>query len=123
MRETDTAELPRAGRLDRRRDLAWWLLTPLVTIVVAPVSAGVLGLVALLGDQSDQPPPLCAADLADNGCEETTLGVLGWHVLLFAAVWLSLWLVPWWRGLRRLRVVLAVIAAALLVLAPMWMMS
>lgn len=105
--------------MDRRRDLAGWLLTPLYTLVGAPVLAGCVGMIVVLG--ADQPPELCAAARADNTCEETTLAMLGGHAVLFAVMWLLLWLVPWWRGLRILRILLAVLAAAVLVLAPIRM--
>lgn len=123
MPDTDTAELPRIGWLDRRHDVAGWLLTPLVTLVAAPLIAGVVGMVALLRGDPNRPPALCESALADNSCEETTLGMLGEHMVLFAALWLMLWLVPWWRGLRILRVLLAIIASAVLVAAPMRMAS
>lgn len=102
--------------MDRRRDLAGWLLTPLYTLVGAPVLAGCVGIVAVLG--SNRPPEFCAAARADNACEEATLAMLGGHAVLFAAMWLLLWLVPWWRGLRIPRILLAILAAAVLVLAP-----
>ncbi|MGC4893356.1 hypothetical protein [Micromonospora sp. DT31] len=99
------------------------LLTPLATLVVAPVVAGVVGVVALVGGAFDRPPAFCESALGDNRCEEVTLGMVGEHVLLAAAVWLLFWLVPWWRGLRNLRILLAVIVCAVLASAPIRMAS
>jgi hypothetical protein len=53
--------------------------------------------------------------------EETTYDVLGEHIILFATMWLLLWVVPWWRGLRPLRVLLAIVAFAVLVAMPIRM--
>jgi hypothetical protein len=39
----------------------------------------------------------------------------------FAALWLLLWLVPWWRGLRGPRIGLAIVAGAVLLIAPIRM--
>lgn len=120
------ASLPASTRprwLDRRRDLGGYLLTPLITLVVAPVTAGAVAMVVLLGGAFDRTPALCEAAVSDNRCEEVTLGMLGEHVLLSAGVWLLLWLLPWWRGLRKPRILLAVIACAVLVAAPIRMAS
>ncbi|MEV4657804.1 hypothetical protein [Micromonospora sp. NPDC049301] len=123
MPEARPPALARAGRLDRRRDLAGWLLTPLTTLVVAPVVAAALGIVVLVGGAFDRAPALCESALGDNRCEEVTLGMLGEHAVISAAVWLLLWLVPWWRGLRKLRILLAIIVCAVLVAAPIRMAS
>ncbi|WBB70786.1 hypothetical protein [Micromonospora sp. WMMD812] len=119
MPEVEVAELTHIGRLDRRRDLAGWLFTPLVTLLAAPVIAGCVGMVVVLG--ADKPPALCASSSTDNRCEETTLAMWGEHAALFAAAWLLLWLVPWWRGLRVPRVLLAIIATAVVVAVPIRM--
>ncbi|SCE66648.1 hypothetical protein GA0070607_0143 [Micromonospora coriariae] len=121
MPDASVPELAHTGRLDRHRDLAGWLLTPLITLVVAPVMAGAVGMVVLVGGAFDRTPALCESALGDNRCEEVTLGMLGEHAVLSAAVWLLLWLVPWWRGLRKLRVLLAIIDCAVLVAAPIRM--
>jgi hypothetical protein len=109
----------RTSGLDRRRDLAGWLLTPLVTLVLGPALAvAVLALMALytdLGTTSDA----CRAAAAGNRCEEITLGMLGGHAVLFGVLWLLLWLTPWWRGLRTARMALAVVACLVLVAAPL----
>ncbi|MCI4063434.1 hypothetical protein MRQ36_12945 [Micromonospora sp. R77] len=112
----------RARWPDRRRDLAGWLLTPLVTLVAAPVTAGAVGVLILLGGGFSQSPTFCESVVSDNRCEEKTLAMLGEHAVLFGAVWLLLWLVPWWRGLRTPRVLLAVVATLVLVAAPLRMM-
>ncbi|WP_406106170.1 hypothetical protein [Micromonospora globbae] len=113
MADTETVAPPGRGWPDRRRDLAGWLLTPLYTIVGAPVVAGCIGLVVMTGGA--QRPEFCASVRADNGCEEKVLAVLGGHAVLFGALWLSLWALPWWRGLRVPRIVLAVVAFGVLV--------
>ncbi|MET8118811.1 hypothetical protein [Micromonospora sp. NPDC005291] len=117
MSETDDAGSGRANWLDRRRDLAGWVLTPLVTLVVTPVLAGCTAMVTVLG--ADQPPALCEAVRSENGCEEATLTVLGAHLAVAAGMWLLLWLVPWWRGLRVPRVLLAVAVAGVVIAVPL----
>jgi hypothetical protein len=121
MSEPDTAQLPRIGWLDRRRDLAGWLLTPLITFVVAPLTAGVVGMFVWLVGSFGRTPAICESALADNGCEETTYGILGEHIIIFATMWLLLWVVPWWRGLRPLRVLVAIVAFAVLIAMPIRM--
>lgn len=121
MSEPDIAQLPRTGWLDRRRDLAGWLLTPLITFVVAPLTAGIVAVVVLLAGGYGRTPVICESALANNGCEETTYGILDEHVIFFATVWLLLWVVPWWRGLRPVRVLLAIVAFAVFIAAPIRM--
>jgi hypothetical protein len=106
--------------MDRRRDLAGWLVTPLFTLVAAPVLAGIVGVLGNLPHQSG-PPPLCETAVADNMCEETSLKVIGTHVAISGVMWLLLWIIPWWRGLRTVRVLLAVAATVVLVLLPVRM--
>ncbi|MEU0549976.1 hypothetical protein [Micromonospora sp. NPDC005979] len=107
-------------KLDRRRDLAGWVVTPLFTLVAAPVLAGIVG---VLGNvQNDhRTPPLCTEAVADNMCEETSLRVIGTHLAIAGVMWLLLWTIPWWRGLRTVRVLLAVAATVVLVLLPVRM--
>ncbi|MDT0528168.1 hypothetical protein RM555_04065 [Micromonospora sp. DSM 115977] len=112
------------GRLmDRRRDVAGWLVTPLFTLVAAPVLACIAGMVASPEGGANRTPALCEKAVAENMCEETTLGVIGLHVAISGAMWLLLWAIPWWRGLRTLRVALAVIATVVLVLLPVRMVA
>ncbi|WP_327041682.1 hypothetical protein OG400_33130 [Micromonospora ureilytica] len=109
------------GRLvDRHRDLAGWLVTPLFTLVAAPVLACFVGVLGSLVDHNG-PPPLCEEAVAANMCEETSLRVVGVHVVISGAMWLLLWAIPWWRGLRTVRVLLAVAATVVLVLLPVRM--
>ncbi|MEV6811155.1 hypothetical protein [Micromonospora sp. NPDC051296] len=96
-------------------------MTPLFTLVAAPVLACIAGVLASLGNNATRTPALCAKAVADNMCEETTLGVIGGHVVISGAIWLLLWVIPWWRGLRTLRVLLAVVATVVLVLLPVRM--
>ncbi|MFF0234310.1 hypothetical protein [Micromonospora sp. NPDC005254] len=105
---------------NRRRDLAGWLVTPLFTLVAAPVLAGIVGVLGNFGDHNG-PPALCKKAVADNMCEETSLGVIGTHLAISGAMWLLLWIIPWWRGLRTVRVLLAVAATVVLVLLPVRM--
>ncbi|MFG2051053.1 hypothetical protein ACGFIW_26925 [Micromonospora sp. NPDC048935] len=108
--------------VDRHRDLAGWLVTPLLTLVAAPVLACFVGVVGNLVDHNG-PPPLCEETIAENLCEETTLGVVGVHVVISAVMWLLLWVIPWWRGLRKARVLLAVAATVVLVVLPVRMFN
>ncbi|WP_146766702.1 hypothetical protein [Micromonospora noduli] len=111
------------GRLvDRHRDLAGWLVTPLFTLVAAPVLACLVGVLGSLGDHNG-PPALCKEAMAENMCEETSLGVVGVHVVISGVMWLLLWVIPWWRGLRTVRVLLAVAATVVLVLVPVRMFN
>ncbi|MFY1617074.1 hypothetical protein [Micromonospora sp. WMMD736] len=107
-------------KLDRRRDLAGWVVTPLFTLVAAPVLAGIVGVLGNM--QNDhRTPALCEEAIADNMCEETSLGVIGLHLAIAGVMWLLLWTIPWWRGLRTVRVLLAVAATVVLVLLPVRM--
>ncbi|RLP87670.1 hypothetical protein EAD89_18405 [Micromonospora sp. BL4] len=108
--------------MDRRRDLAGWLVTPLFTLVAAPVLACFAGVLGSLGDKNG-PPALCEEAMAENMCEEASLGVIGGHVVISSAMWLLLWVIPWWRGLRTVRVLLAVAATVVLVLLPVRMFN
>ncbi|MDG4805809.1 hypothetical protein O7634_03455 [Micromonospora sp. WMMD1120] len=101
---------------DRRRDVAGWLVTPLLTLLAAPVLACIGGFTASYFYQPHGTPGLCEEAAADNMCEETTLRVVGWHVLIAGVMWLLLWAIPWWRGLRTPRTLLAVAATAVVVL-------
>ncbi|WP_146603531.1 hypothetical protein [Micromonospora endophytica] len=98
---------PRPGWRDRRRDLAGYLLVPLFTLIAAPVVACCA---ALLANDGGPYPEVCEPVRAVNGCEEEILGIAAGHILVAAALWLLLWLLPWWRGLRLVRIVLAAIA-------------
>ena len=120
-RDTEAAEIERIGWLDRRRDLVAWLVTPLATLIFAPMAAGALGLFLWQQGDLDKSPAICKAVLADNGCEETTLSMLGEHLVFFGAAWLLLWLVPWWRGLLLPRVALALAVSAILIDVPIQM--
>jgi hypothetical protein len=111
----------RTDALDRRRDLAGWVLTPLVTLVLGPALAGSVGIVLVLLEGLGSTPTLCETAVADNRCEESTLGLFGAHGVLFGLLWLLLWLTPWWRGLRAARIVLAVVACGVLMAVPLRM--
>ncbi|GAB4107425.1 hypothetical protein GCM10028790_64440 [Micromonospora taraxaci] len=80
-------------------------------------------IVALLGNLGDHngTPALCEKAVADNMCEETSLGVIGTHGAISGAMWLLLWIIPGWRGLRTVRVLLAVAATVVLILLPVRM--
>jgi hypothetical protein len=108
-------------RTHRRRDLAGWLLTPLVTLVLGPAVAASVGLLMVLWDPMGEVNRVCAQTLADNRCEEVTLEAVGQHVAVFGVLWLGLWLLPWWRGLRGVRIGIAVLACLVLVAAPLRM--
>ncbi|WBB48675.1 hypothetical protein O3597_26980 [Verrucosispora sp. WMMA2044] len=112
MSGAESSEPPRRGRLDRHRDLTGYVLTPLYTLVGTPLVAC---LTALLAEDGQPYPSVCDPVRAANGCEERVLGIVAGHVLSFAALWLLLWVLPWWRGLRLARILLAVIASAVVV--------
>jgi hypothetical protein len=119
VQNADTADVTRGRRTDRRRDLAGWLLTPLVTLVLGPAVAASVGLLILLWGGLDEIPDVCAETVADNRCEEISLEMISQHVAVFAVLWLALWLLPWWRGLRGVRIAIAVLACVVLVVAPL----
>lgn len=104
---------------DRRPDLVSYLLVPVVTLFAAPMLVAVLGL-AILGSGSE-PPSVCDEVRAVNGCEELTLSLVSAHVLGFLVFWAALWVLPWWRGLRLPRLLLAVASGLVLFAAVLRM--
>jgi hypothetical protein len=117
--DADTAEPTRAAGPDRRRDVAGWLLTPLVALVLGPAVTAAVTVLLVIGGGLGELPEVCARARPDNRCEEVTLGLAGQHMAVFGGLWLLLWVLPWWRGLRGVRVGLAVLAIAVLVAAPL----
>jgi hypothetical protein len=107
-----------AGEARRERDLVGWLLTPIATLVLAPPLTMVLGFVLFTGSSS---PAICHDVAGANGCEERTLGLIGEHGVIFIGLWLLLWVLPWWRSLRRWRIGMAVVAALVLLALPVRM--
>ena len=85
-----------------------------MTLFAAPFLVLALALV-ILGNSSEA-PAICDGVRAVNGCEELTWRVVRVHVLGFLGLWALLWVVPWRRGLRRPRVLLA-LASGLFLLA------
>jgi hypothetical protein len=116
----DTAEIP-IGRLDRRRDLRGWLAPPLVTLVLAPALAISVGI--LVAESSTGYPAICDASAASNGCQETIFGLFALHARIFLLGWLLLWALPWWRGLRPYRIAGSVAVGAILLAAPLRLVS
>jgi hypothetical protein len=114
--EEDDDDEPVIVGFDRRTDM-WWLGTPIVTLLVAPLIAGLVTFVVTASDDSS--PAVCRDALADNGCEEAVLRMIGQHTVAFAILWLGLWALPWYRGLRRYRVALALVAFAVLLAVPL----
>ncbi|MDI6103692.1 hypothetical protein QLQ12_34270 [Actinoplanes sp. NEAU-A12] len=115
--ETVAEAEPRAGGIaawgaDRRRDLLAYIGVPLVTLFAAPALVLFWGIV-ILGSSSES-PAICDGVRAVNGCEELTWRVIRVHVLGFLGLWALLWALPWWRGLRRPRVLLALAAGVVL---------
>jgi hypothetical protein len=104
---------------DRRRDLLGYISVPVVTLFAAPVLVAFWGIV-ILGSDS-YAPSMCDNVRAVNGCEELTWGVIRVHVLGFLGVWALLWVLPWWRGLRQPRVLLALLSGAVLFAAVLRM--
>ncbi len=62
-------------------------------------------------------PGLCAA-AGPHGCEEAALSRVAAGTLAAAALWTALWAIPWWYGLRRLRVGVALAAFLALLAGP-----
>jgi hypothetical protein len=104
---------------DRRPDVLGYLLIPVVTIFAAPVLVAILGVVILGGGSG--PPAICDEVRAVNGCEELTWSLVGLHVLGFLVLWAGLWALPWWRGLRTPRLLLAVASTLVLFTAVLRM--
>ncbi|MEU8240809.1 hypothetical protein AB0C07_21410 [Actinoplanes missouriensis] len=102
----------------RERDITGWLITPVATLVLAPPLTMILGVVLLNGDSA---PAICHDVAAANGCEELTLGLIGEHAVVFGLLWLALWALPWWLSLRRVRTIVAVVAAVVLLAIPIRM--
>jgi hypothetical protein len=102
------------GVLDGTRDIVYWLLTPLLTILIGPALTASIGFLVVVSDNGEfcqrQPP---------NQCEEVTAALLTDHARLFVLALALLWAIPWWRGLRTTRLVLAAVTIAILVLAPL----
>ncbi|GAA2658416.1 hypothetical protein [Paractinoplanes durhamensis] len=115
--EDDFETEPVIVGFDRRPDFGWWLGTPIFTLVLAPMLAGVLTF--FVSALSAGYPRICLGVEAENGCEEAVLRMAGEHTVVFLALWLGLWALPWWRGLRRYRIVLAAAAFAVLLFAPL----
>jgi hypothetical protein len=105
---------------DRRTDM-WWLLTPLLTILLGPMLAGVVTFFVTEAD--DGYPRICRPVVEQNGCEEAVLRMLAQHTIAFLVLWLALWALPWWRGLRKYRIALALVAFAVLLLVPLRLVS
>jgi hypothetical protein len=114
------AEAPRAA-LDRRRDRRGWLLTPAVTLLVAPALTASIGILTVA--DSDAYPRICSPVLAENGCQEAIFGMFVLHARIFAVGRLLLFALPWWRGLRPYRIWLAVAVSAILLAAPLGLMD
>ncbi|BAL89088.1 hypothetical protein AMIS_38680 [Actinoplanes missouriensis 431] len=112
------AEAGTAAPARRERDITGWLITPVATLVLAPPLTMILGMVLLNGDSA---PAICHDVAVANGCEELTLGLIGEHVVVFSLLWLALWALPWWLSLRRVRTIVAVVAAVVLLAIPIRM--
>jgi hypothetical protein len=102
--------------VDRGRDLAGWLITPVVTLVLALAVTGIM-LLLLVGTSSLY-PSVCDGVEAVNGCGEKVRDLLVLHFRIFAVGWVLIWAIPWWRGLHKFRIALAVLAGLALTSAP-----
>ena len=78
-----------------------------MTLALAPAVAISLGILASL---SSTAPDTVGEQAAD------TMLVL--HARVFAGVWLLLWALPWWRGLRDVRIAIAAAAGLVLAAGP-----
>lgn len=101
--------------IDRHRDVAAWVTTPVVTLLVGPV-VGFCTVAALSGLRTS--PMLIDCTGGDNGCYQGQTSAIAHHVVAFLIGWLLLWCLPWWRGLRRVRILVAVLTVLPLVLLP-----
>jgi hypothetical protein len=104
---------------DRRRDLLAYIAVPVVALFAAPALVAFLG-IAILGSTSEA-PSMCDEVRVVNGCEELTWSLIRAHVLGFLGLWALLWVMPWWRGLRTPRVLLALASGAVLFIAVLRM--
>lgn len=118
--ENDAVEESRPG-WDRGRDLRGWIATPLVTLVLAPAVAISVGI--LVAESSGGYPAICDSAAARNGCQETVYAMIAVHARIFLVGWLLLWALPWWRGLRAVRIGAAVVVGAVLIAAPLRLVS
>jgi hypothetical protein len=100
---------------DRRRDLLAYIAVPVVTLFAAPMLVIFWGIVIL--GSGNGAPSMCDEVRAVNGCEELTWSLIRAHVLGFLGLWALLWALPWWRGLRQPRVMLALASGAVLFVA------
>jgi hypothetical protein len=92
--------------MDRSRDIPGWSLTPLVTLLLAPALAVSMSI-------------LVAASSTSTTAEQTADSTLVLHARIFVAGWLLLWALPWWRGLRDIRIGAAAVIGAVLVVGPL----
>ncbi|SDT72687.1 hypothetical protein SAMN04489716_6469 [Actinoplanes derwentensis] len=97
---------------DRRRDLLAYIGVPLGTLFAAPALVLFWGIVIL--GSSTSSPAICDGVRVVNGCEEATWLVIRVHVLGFLGLWALLWVLPWWRGLRTPRALLALTSGVFL---------
>ncbi|MGC9670766.1 hypothetical protein ACNTMW_29990 [Planosporangium sp. 12N6] len=124
-------------RIDRRRDLAVWVVTPLVTLLLGPVIAFCVS-GAALGAARGTPPSIdCTSHIyrdenvnrghipdgkgayrIQRDCYGAETSIIRRYAAAFLVGWVLLWLLPWWRGLRRVRLLLAVVTVLPLVLLP-----
>ena len=116
----DEDEEPQAAGLDKRPDVLWWLLTPVLLLVVPLLTASITFFVA---QTETGYPAICRAAAPENGCEETVLGMAALHTLIFLAGWLILWALPWWRGLRKYRIGVAVAITLILLAVPVRLLA
>jgi hypothetical protein len=123
----DTAEqepietVPPTAGLNRHRDLRGWLITPVLTLLLAPSVTASIGI--LVAEDSTSYPRLCDAVASTNGCQEIILAMFAVHARIFLIGWLLLWALPWWRGLRSYRIGLAVVVSVVLLAAPLRLLT
>jgi hypothetical protein len=110
-------EEERPAGFDKRPDVFSWVLAPVMTMAVGPGLAALIGL--FVAERTSGYPEVCAAVESTNGCEETLLRMAAQHAVAFLALWVLLWALPWWRGLRAYRIGLAVVTALILIAVPL----
>lgn len=99
----------------RARDVLYWWLTPVLTLLLGPAVACAAGVPMLI---SGDDPAFCA-QRTSNGCQEAAVALGSRQVVLFGVLWLLLWTIPWRRSMRPWRFVVAGLATLMLVAVPL----
>jgi hypothetical protein len=103
---------------NRDKDMANWLVTPLITLAIGTITSGCLFYLALMGGA-------LAYDSCTDSCPNGSS--FGSWLLITVVVFLlslaALWLIPWWRGLRRLRYGCAAAIIVTVTISPIFLVT